>query len=64
MSMADRTEKEAEGRGEPTVDLTPEEEAELAEAIREVERGHVVTADELLKRLRHPPGRSRSTDLP
>jgi hypothetical protein len=57
--MAERTEKEAEGRGEPTFDLTPEEEAELAEAIREADKGDFITADELLKRLRRQPRRPR-----
>jgi hypothetical protein len=48
------------GEGEPEAfDLTPEEEAELAEAIREVERGHVITAGELLKRLRRRSRRPR-----
>ena len=34
------------------VELTPEEEDELAEAIREVEHGKFITAEELLARLR------------
>ena len=33
-------------------ELTPEEEAELAEAIRDIEQGHFVTAEALLARLR------------
>jgi hypothetical protein len=33
-------------------DLTPEEEAELAESIREGDAGQVITAEELLERLR------------
>jgi hypothetical protein len=33
-------------------EVTPEEEAELLEAIREADRGDVITAEELLERLR------------
>ena len=33
-------------------EFTPEEEAELAESIREAEAGQVITAHELLERLR------------
>jgi predicted transcriptional regulator len=32
--------------------LTPEEEAEMAESIREADRGHFITAEEVLARLR------------
>lgn len=38
--------------GTEPLDLTSEEEAELAEAIREADAGHVITAEELLERLR------------
>jgi hypothetical protein len=37
--------------GQP-FDLTEEDEAELEQSIREVEAGHVITAAELLERLR------------
>jgi predicted transcriptional regulator len=33
-------------------ELTPEEEAELAESIREADRGDVITAKEVLARLK------------
>ncbi len=43
---------EATAADEEPVELTPEEEPELAEAIREVESGLFITAEELLARLR------------
>ena len=36
-----------------TFDLSPEQEAELLIAIAEAERGEVIPADQLLKKLRH-----------
>ena len=36
-----------------TFDLSPEQEAELLIAIAEAERGEVISADQLLKDLRH-----------
>jgi hypothetical protein len=44
----------AEGHDEDAAafEVTPEEEAELLEAIREADRGDVITAEELLERLR------------
>jgi hypothetical protein len=38
--------------GADAPEFTPEQEAELAESIREAEAGHVITAQELLERLR------------
>ena len=37
--------------GAEPFELTPEEEAELAESIREADRGEVVTAEQVLARL-------------
>jgi hypothetical protein len=45
-------------------EVTPEEEAELLEAIREADRGDVIPAAELLERLRDRPSGAGGPVLP
>jgi predicted transcriptional regulator len=47
----ERSDDTIEIEAEP-LELTPEEEAELAESLAEADRGDFVTAEELLERLR------------
>jgi hypothetical protein len=49
--MAEERRANAGDKDTEPFEVTPEEEAELLEAIREADRGDVITAEELLERL-------------